>query len=160
MHTALQRLPLGPLDRAGAAAFIQSLHARRLIGEAEAAALDPEALSWFSQTPLYERLCASRRAERELSFTYALAAAALYDTAAEERVLLQGVIDACYLEEDGWVLIDYKTDAPRPGDSEEALKDRHSQQIHLYAAALAALTKQPVKQCYVVYLSHRKCIAC
>ena len=160
MHTALQRLPLGPLDKGGAAALIQSLHDSRLIGEAEAAALDPEALSWFSNTPLYERLCASRRAERELSFTYAMDAAALYDTPAEERVLLQGVIDACYLEEDGWVLIDYKTDAPRPDDTEESLKARHGQQIRLYAAALAALTKQPVKQCYVVYLSHRNCIAC
>ena len=160
MHTALQRLPLGPLDRAGAEAFIQTLHDSRLIGGAEAKALDPAALSWFSHTPLYERLCASRRSERELSFTYALDAAALYDTAAEERVLLQGVIDACCLEEDGWVLIDYKTDAPRPDDSEESLKARHRQQIRLYAAALAALTGRPVKQCYVVYLSHRKCIAC
>ena len=75
-------------------------------------------------------------------------------------MLLQGVIDACCLEEDGWVLIDYKTDAPRPDDSEESLKARHRQQIRLYAAALAALTGRPVKQCYVVYLSHRKCIAC
>lgn len=160
MHTALQRLPAGPLDRAAASAFIQSLHRHRLIGEAEAALLDPEALSWFSNTPLYERLSASQRSERELSFTYALDAAALYDTEAEERVLLQGIIDACYWEEGGWVLIDYKTDAPRPGDTEESLKARHKQQIDLYAAALAALTKQPVQQRYVVYVSLRKCIAC
>ena len=160
MHTALQRLPRGALDSAAAAAFIQSLKARRLIGEAEADALDAEALRWFSHTPHYTRLCQSARAERELPFAYAVAADKLYDTQARERVLLQGVIDACYMDEDGWVLLDYKTDAPRADDTEEGLAARHKRQIDLYADALAALTHRPVKARVIVYLSLRKCVAC
>ncbi len=160
MHAALQRLPGQPLSPTEARAFITELSDRRLIGVREAEKLDADALSWYSRTPLYRRMTNSVRAERELSFVYAADASALYDTAAEERVLLQGVIDACFTEDGSWVLVDYKTDAPRPDDNESALAARHARQLGLYAAALSSLTGMPVSERCVVYLRLRKIVGC
>lgn len=64
----------------------------------------------------------------------------------EEKVLLQGVIDA-YFEEDGeLVLLDYKTDAKV--DEEELMK-RHGMQLMYYKNALERLEKKKVKEVYI-----------
>lgn len=59
-----------------------------------------------------------------------------------EKVLLQGVIDAFILEEDGILLLDYKTDRVR---TERTLRERYAIQLKLYADALEALTGKVVK---------------
>ncbi|MDO4571938.1 MAG: UvrD-helicase domain-containing protein [Clostridia bacterium] len=160
MHTVLERLPLRPLNASEARAFIDGLAARRLIGTDEAALLDEAALAWFTHTPLYARLAASPRAERELPFACAADAGALFGAGAEERVLLQGVIDACFMEDGAWVLVDYKTDAPREGDTEAALAARHARQAALYAAALESLGGARVKERFIVYLRLQRIVAC
>ena len=51
----------------------------------------------------------------------------------EELVLIQGVIDAYIEEEDGFILIDYKTDRV---DTEKELSERYAAQLKLYEEAL------------------------
>ena len=51
----------------------------------------------------------------------------------EEEVLVQGIIDVFWEEEDGIVLLDYKTD--RVDNSEELIR-RYKKQLELYADAL------------------------
>ncbi|MBQ5951246.1 MAG: helicase-exonuclease AddAB subunit AddA [Lachnospiraceae bacterium] len=70
----------------------------------------------------------------------------------DETVLLQGTIDAWLEEEDGLVLIDYKTDRLPAGGREE-LRRRHMRQMELYRAALARLAEKPVRECYLFALS-------
>ncbi len=53
-----------------------------------------------------------------------------------EGVLIQGIIDAFWLEEDRIVLLDYKTDAVRTA---QELIDRYHVQLELYADALSRL---------------------
>ena len=43
-------------------------------------------------------------------------------------VLVQGIIDACFFEEDQIVLLDYKTDRVLKGQ-EQKLKDRYQAQL-------------------------------
>jgi ATP-dependent helicase/nuclease subunit A len=66
----------------------------------------------------------------------------------EELTLIQGIIDAFWIEDDGIVLLDYKTDRV---ESAQELKDMYSAQIKLYAAALdkiyAGVGKSAVKEC-------------
>jgi len=53
--------------------------------------------------------------------------------------LIQGVIDAMYIEDDGAVIIDYKTDNIKTNDPDEIKKivsERHKTQLDLYAAAV------------------------
>lgn len=73
------------------------------------------------------------------------------DSDVDEPVLLQGVIDAYVLEDDGIVLVDYKTDRA----DEAVLRSRYKQQLTLYADALAEILGLPVKErlIYSVHLS-------
>jgi len=97
----------------------------------------------------------TERLERELPFSYPMEAIQLYGIAAEETVLLQGVLDACFLEDGEWVIVDYKTDRVRPGEPPEQAAQKHAEQLRLYALALESLTGQRVKELLVVLLSHR-----
>ena len=120
--------------------------------------MDARMLAYFLESPLYRRMCQSRRVERELAFAQELPAAALFDADADERVMLQGVIDCCMLEDGEWTLLDYKTDrVPRGGTPEETAA-RHRAQVELYAGALGALSGIPVREKYVVLLRAGACI--
>ena len=74
----------------------------------------------------------------------------LPETDSREPVLLQGVIDACFLENGAWVLLDYKTDRVK-GDPDEYAK-KHTRQVALYAAALERLSGIPVTERHIVLL--------
>jgi ATP-dependent helicase/nuclease subunit A len=60
------------------------------------------------------------------------------------RTMVQGVIDLCYLEEEEWVLIDFKTDWV---ESEQQLWDRYRMQLSLYRQALVKATGRAVRRC-------------
>jgi ATP-dependent helicase/nuclease subunit A len=60
------------------------------------------------------------------------------------------VIDACFLEDGAWVLLDYKTDRVE-GDPKEYAK-KHARQVTLYANALSKLSGIPVKERHIVLL--------
>ena len=61
----------------------------------------------------------------------------------EDEVLLQGIIDAFIVEDDGIILVDYKTDRVK---SEEELRERYQKQIMLYSDALEAILGKKVKR--------------
>ena len=60
-----------------------------------------------------------------------------------EKVILQGIIDAFIMEEDGIILVDYKTDRVKDG---EELRNRYQKQIDLYSEALEQLLGKKVKR--------------
>lgn len=155
-HAAMQHLPLDrALDEAAARAFLAALAEDGRIAPEQAEAADAEAIAWFTQEPLCERMFRAARLERELPFSYPIDAETLYGVAANERVLLQGVIDACFLETGGWTIVDYKTDRVRPEESARQAANRHAAQMRLYALSLEAITGQPVRETLVVMLSYR-----
>ncbi len=61
----------------------------------------------------------------------------------EEMVLIQGIIDVYFEEEDGIVVADYKTDRV---DTKEELVNRYQIQLAYYGEALTRLTGLPVKE--------------
>ena len=60
-----------------------------------------------------------------------------------EKVILQGIIDAFIMEEDGIILVDYKTDRVKDG---EELRNRYQKQIELYSEALEQILGKKVKR--------------
>lgn len=60
-----------------------------------------------------------------------------------EKVILQGIIDAFIMEEDGIILVDYKTDRVKDG---EELRNRYQKQIDLYSKALEQILGKKVKR--------------
>lgn len=70
----------------------------------------------------------------------------------EELVLVQGMIDAWIEEEDGLVLIDYKSD--RTGrNGEQQLIRRYRIQLEYYKRSLEQITGRQVKEA-VIYSFH------
>lgn len=156
VHAVLAGLPLVPMEEADVRAHVEALVRAGRLTAAQAAAVPCAALSWLTRTPLYGRMAASVRVERELPFSHAVPAAALFGAAAgAEPVLLQGVIDCCFLTDAGWVLVDYKTDRVPPGEPAARQAAAHAPQLRLYAGALAQLTGLPVAERLVVLLSAR-----
>ncbi len=67
----------------------------------------------------------------------------------EEFVMVQGVIDAAIEQEDGWILIDYKTDRVEENIGEQQLKERYQIQLDYYEKALEMLSKKRVKEKWI-----------
>ncbi|SFT38697.1 DNA helicase/exodeoxyribonuclease V, subunit A [Lachnospiraceae bacterium XBD2001] len=63
-----------------------------------------------------------------------------------EMILVQGIIDVFFKEEDGIVLLDYKTDRV---DSAEELVLRYRRQMELYGDAIWRTQGMPVKEMYL-----------
>ncbi|WP_024867195.1 helicase-exonuclease AddAB subunit AddA [Butyrivibrio sp. FCS014] len=64
----------------------------------------------------------------------------------DETVLVQGIVDAWFIEGDDIILMDYKTDKVR---EDKDLTDRYSIQLKLYKRALEAATGMKVKEIYI-----------
>ncbi|MDX1645665.1 MAG: UvrD-helicase domain-containing protein, partial [Longimicrobiales bacterium] len=67
------------------------------------------------------------------------------DRGLAERTVLEGIIDLAFLEEDGWVIADYKTDVGTDPDF-PARERAYRHQVELYAQAWQRLTGEPVKE--------------
>ena len=100
----------------------------------------------FLESTLAKRMiCAAKDGllYKEQPFVYGMKADRLNkEFPATETVLIQGIIDAYFEEDDGLVLLDYKTDVV---DSEDALVKRYQTQLDYYAEVLEQLLSKPVK---------------
>ena len=75
--------------------------------------------------------------------------------AVTDTILVNGIIDCYFVEKDGVILLDYKSD--RIYDEEE-LKERYHIQLQLYKTALERATGLPVKEVYIYSLAMGKAI--
>jgi ATP-dependent exoDNAse (exonuclease V) beta subunit len=66
--------------------------------------------------------------------------------------VLEGIVDLLYRDDDGLVIVDYKTDAV-PLSALSARVDFYRPQMAAYAAALQAATGEPVARCVLLFLS-------
>jgi ATP-dependent helicase/nuclease subunit A len=159
-HAAMQYLPLGQsMEAAQAETYLSSLVKAGKITPEQANAADAGAIAWFTQEEIFNRMQRASRLERELPFSYPMEAQQLLGVDAEETVLLQGVLDACFLEENEWVILDYKTDRVRPNETAEQAAQKHAAQLRLYSLALESLSSQKVRELVVVLMSHRAVIS-
>ena len=127
-----------------------------ILGEEELSLLNKEQFQTFLSSSLgecFKKAFQEKRLFREMHFMRALPFRALFpDRKEEDEVLLQGIIDAFIVEDDGIILVDYKTDRVREG---EELRERYRKQIMLYSDALEAILGKRVKRrvLYSFYLA-------
>jgi ATP-dependent helicase/nuclease subunit A len=127
-----------------------------LLSEAERLVVDPRILLDFLSSDIGRRLCASGRVLREQPFVIGIPARA-YDPLLQSTAdtSLQGIIDCAFWDEDGWVLIDYKTNQlPKGGLG--VLREEYQEQMDAYRFALEKLTGFRVKQCVLGLLMLRE----
>lgn len=124
---------------------LERLKSGGFLSEEEANAVDLRHVAAFFQSPVAKRMLASEQSYRELRFTVEIPASLLKaDVPAEQQVMLQGAVDCVFVEPDGAVIIDYKTDRAA---SPEELWSRYRVQLALYRLAVERVLETPVKEC-------------
>lgn len=147
MHEAMQWLPVKKYTQKSMTDMLDSLQAEGKFSDEERSLLSDRSLYGFFNSDLGQRLIASKRVERELPFSMLFDGNRVYpDVENGERLFLQGIIDTVFVEDDQWVLVDYKTDRVKSGDE---LIRRYKIQMDLYKEALETLTDMPVKASYI-----------
>ena len=89
---------------------------------------------------------AARRGKlyKEQPFVLGVDASEIYpEDCSGETILVQGIIDVFFEEEDGLVVLDYKTDKVKNAGE---LKEKYHAQLDYYAQALEQLLEKPVKE--------------
>lgn len=109
----------------------------------EAAVVDIGDILAFLRSDLGRRMLISPRVQREWGFCLM-----------HEGILVQGVLDLCFLEDGKWVLADYKTDRCPT----EKLLSMYREQILWYKKALWEITEIPVKEVWLYSLQHGKAV--
>ena len=150
IHAALQAMALDPLRglsgaalRAEIAGQLADMERSGILTPVMARAVDARLLAGFYESPLGGRMLSSPVVRREWPFNLRMSVQEALGLNSQERLLVQGVVDLCFLEGEEWVLCDYKTDRAR---DEEALLEHYRPQLALYARALYEITGKKVKQ--------------
>ena len=147
MHEAMQWLPVKKYTQKSMTDMLDSLQAEGKFSDEERSLLSDRSLYGFFNSDLGQRLIASKRVERELPFSMLFDGNRVYpDVENGDRLFLQGIIDTVFVEDNQWVLVDYKTDRVKSGDE---LIRRYKIQMDLYKEALERLTNMPVKASYI-----------
>ena len=149
-HAVMQHLPLnGEVTAETVRRTLDRMVERELILPEQRSAVDSSIVLRFFADELGQRLLRADRVYREVPFSYATSAGDIYpgtdESVRDEIVLVQGVMDCIFVENDELVLLDYKTDAIY-GDRLEQLAKRYGTQLLLYAAAVEKIWKRPVKE--------------
>lgn len=146
MHEVMQWLPLQSYTRPSLRKALDNLALQGYLTDEERKAISEKRIYDFFQSDLGQRLLTAQRVERELPFSMLFPANRVYPEMLDgEELFLQGIIDTAFLEEDAWVLVDYKTDRL----DEQELVERYRIQLMLYKEALERLTPYPVKEVYI-----------
>ncbi|MGF7185447.1 ATP-dependent helicase/nuclease subunit A [Desulfitispora alkaliphila] len=141
---------------------IEAMVTREQLTAEQAEAVEASSVVNFFQSSVGQRMLASSRIEREIPFSLALPSREIYRDwqGGEEHVLLQGVIDSLFFEDQGIVLIDYKTDRIKGkfsggfAQAEPILRQRYQLQLQLYAKAVERIWHIPVKEKYLFFFDH------
>ena len=150
-HKVMEHIPFTPEGKSAEkiAAFIAGLKEKNILSEEEAALVDPQRVAAFFASETGRRAVASKEIHKESPF--------ILRTLLDGRnVVVQGVIDCWFREEDGCVLIDYKSSYVDPNDPEasrELLMERYSKQLDLYKETLQIIGGLPVKEAYLYLFS-------
>jgi ATP-dependent helicase/nuclease subunit A len=138
---------------------LEELKEQKKLTEAEAACIDPMDVWQFVSSPLGVRMGSAAREGklfREQPFVMSVPAATLDEHfSGDETVLVQGIIDAYFLEGEELVLVDYKTDKVT---SARRLVELYHVQLEDYAAALKRMLQKNVKETYLYSFTLKKMI--
>ena len=140
---------------------IEALVQNQKLSEAEAKCIQVSDIGIFVECDLGQRMkqaALSGNLFREQPFVISRSAAEIDESWDEsERVLVQGIIDAYFLENEEIVLVDYKTDHVRRGE-ERRLVELYHTQLEDYAQALERMTGRRVKEKYIYSFTLKKAI--
>lgn len=152
MHHIMQYINFS--DSVNVTAEIERLLEWKFITESEAASADITAIENFFNSELYHRIMSSDDIRREMRFLSEIAANRIdpdidinIDNA---NIIVQGAVDLCFVEPDGIVVLDFKTDRV---DNMNDLVKSYGEQLKIYSVAAEKIFEKPVKE-KIIYSFH------
>ena len=134
--------------------LINELLTKKIITQKEANAISPYKILAFTRSSIWKELQHAKQIEKEKPFYINIPAKEIYNQEIEEDILVQGIIDLYYINEnDELVLVDYKTDYVENGKEAELIH-KYNKQLELYKNALEESLNRKVNKVYIysVYL--------
>ena len=155
MHFVMQHLDLTKsLDTLGIRAQIEHLVTDEYMTSEEAKAVNIGSIVRFFGTELGQRVLMADKVYREKSFNIEISPEEVYPGKGyidfDEKILLQGIIDCYFIENDKIILADYKTDYI-DGDEKEIAVRRYKTQIDYYSKALETILGKKVAERYIYF---------
>lgn len=131
------------------------------LSDEELSRIHHKKLKGFLQDDIASRMSAaalSGKLYKEKPFVYGSDSKDLFgdENASDELILVQGIIDVFFEEEDGIVLLDYKTDRV---DEDSELVLRYEKQLQLYKSAIEKAYNVPVKEVLLYSFALEKTIS-
>ncbi len=152
MHHIMQFINL--TEQVDVQAEIDRLIEWKFITEQEAASADISAIETFFKSKLYNRIITASEIRREMRFLTEIAANRIdknLDIVPDDaNIIVQGAVDLCFVEDDGIIVLDFKTDRV---DNLSELVDCYGEQLEIYSTAAQKIFNKPVKE-KVIYSFH------
>ncbi|NLP50005.1 helicase-exonuclease AddAB subunit AddA [Bacillus sp. RO1] len=168
MHAVMQNIDLAAeaIDRDYVQAQVLEMVQKELITAEQANVIDFDGVVSFFVTPIGKRMLEALQVHREVPFSFALQENGFFEQKElkEETILVQGVIDCLLEDEEGLVLIDYKTDTitGRFGngfeEAEPVLRNRYKDQVALYGKAVEEIWKKELKEKYLYFFDGNRLV--
>ncbi len=145
MHHIMQFINMS--SQVDVSAEIERLLEWKFITDQEAAAADIAAIEKFFNSKLYNRIISAKDLHREMRFLTEIEANRIDPTLdidiANANIIVQGAVDLCFVEDDGVVVLDFKTD--RVNNLNQLVKC-YGEQLEIYSAAAQKIFEKPVKE--------------
>ncbi|GMA59883.1 3'-5' exonuclease [Alicyclobacillus fastidiosus] len=150
-HAFMQRFhpPIGD-DESSVRREIERLVLQKQLDAETANAVNVPQVSAFLQSPLGHRMQRGIRLFREQPFFHRIDVP-IEDGKRTVPIVAQGVIDCLVEEDDGWLVIDYKTDHVDESGVQSAARD-YEAQVATYLEALRPLTAQKPVRAYLYFV--------
>ncbi len=159
MHKVMQHIDMHKMDGSIKAIIdlVETLVEREIISPLEAETVDLEAIQVFINSPLGQRIKKAPQVYREAPFNLLCPAHEVLkgENISDEQLLIQGVIDLFFVENDGLVLVDYKTDRLTQYNLEQRL-EYYRGQLYWYRRALEEIHGKPVREMYLYFFDSRE----
>lgn len=132
-----------------------------MMDRTDADSVDMKDVVRFTETDLFRRMREAHskgKLFREQKFLMGVPAKEIYsNSSSEEMMIIQGIIDVCFIENGKYVIADYKTDRVR---HLEELEERYHVQLECYKKAIQQISNQDVSEMiiYSVTLGAEKTI--
>lgn len=138
---------------------IERFYEWQYITETEMLSLNKNALKNFFESDIFGRIKNSPNVQREMRFLTEVPATELDKTLNKrfenEKVIIQGAVDICFVEDNQLVILDFKTDRV---EEPFALAEAYGAQLAFYAKAAEKIFGLPVKEKLIYSFSLNKTI--
>ncbi|MDR2600153.1 MAG: helicase-exonuclease AddAB subunit AddA [Oscillospiraceae bacterium] len=131
---------------------LQQLVKMNILNEVDIDIIDIKQIVNFVKSQIGVRMTAAKTLNREFKFSILTPANEIYQNGVKDKILVQGIID-CFFEEDNkLVLVDFKSD--KINNNMHSKIEQYTPQLTMYAKALERITGREIKEKVIYFLDN------